>query len=117
MEHNSVMRPLGFWCASAAIHVSIVHAIKRQLDVDEFERTSKKASNLLLSITVQTSAAPLRLYPFSGHHHAHGTTFMSWHKPWELHIDVRLMNIDMLAFQAIKAFTAGRNRGLYIRMV
>ena len=120
MEHNSVMRPLGFLVRERGVHVSIVPCDKNgSLDVDEFERTIKKGVKLVVvnhGSNVCGAIAPLPL--LGAITHAHGTTIMvdAAQTLGSVHIDVRLMNIDMLAFSGHKGlYGPAGTGGLYIR--
>jgi cysteine desulfurase family protein len=120
MEHNSVMRPLGFLVHERGVHVSIIPCDKNgSLDVDEFERTIKTGVKLVVvnhGSNVCGAIAPLPL--LGAITRAHGTTFMvdAAQTAGSVPIDVKLMNIDMLAFSGHKGlYGPAGTGGLYIR--
>lgn len=120
MEHNSVMRPLGFLVRERGVHVSIIPCDKNgSLDVDEFERTIKTGVKLAVvnhGSNVCGAIAPLPL--LGAITRAHGTTFMvdAAQTAGSVPIDVKLMNIDMLAFSGHKGlYGPAGTGGLYIR--
>jgi cysteine desulfurase family protein len=120
MEHNSVMRPLGFLARERGVNVSIIPCDKNgSLDIDEFERTIKTGVKLVVvnhGSNVCGAIAPLPL--LGAITRAHGTTFMvdAAQTAGSVPIDVKLMNIDMLAFSGHKGlYGPAGTGGLYIR--
>jgi selenocysteine lyase/cysteine desulfurase len=114
------MRPLGFLVHERGVHVSIIPCDKNgSLDVDEFERTIKTGVKLAVvnhGSNVCGAIAPLPL--LGAITRAHGTTFMvdAAQTAGSVAIDVKLMNIDMLAFSGHKGlYGPAGTGGLYIR--
>jgi cysteine desulfurase / selenocysteine lyase len=120
MEHNSVMRPLGFLAREHGVEVSIVPCDKNGgLDIDEFERIVKTGVKLAIvnhGSNVCGAIAPLKALGAIAR--ASGANFMvdAAQTAGCLPIDVQAMNIDMLAFSGHKGlYGPAGTGGLYIR--
>lgn len=120
MEHNSVMRPLGFLARERGVEVSVVQGDKNgDLDIDEFEHIVKTGVRLAVvnhGSNVCGTIAPIRRLGAIAR--AHGAAFMvdAAQTAGTVPIDVQSMNIDMLAFSGHKGlYGPAGTGGLYIR--
>lgn len=120
MEHNSVMRPLGFLARERGVDVSIMPCDKNgAIDIDGFERIVKAGVKLVVvnhGSNVCGTIAPLRRLGAIAR--AQGAIFMvdAAQTAGSADIDVQSMNIDILVFSGHKGlYGPAGTGGLYIR--
>jgi cysteine desulfurase family protein len=120
MEHNSVMRPLGFLARERGVTVSVLPCDRNgNCDIDGFERIVKTGIKLVVvnhGSNVCGTIAPLRRLGAIAR--AHGAIFMvdAAQTAGSVHIDVQSMNIDVLAFSGHKGlYGPAGTGGLFIR--
>ena len=120
LEHNSVMRPLGFLAKDRNITVTVAPCDEFGMtDPERFERTLKSGVKLAVvnhGSNVSGSVAPVEVLGKIAR--SHGAVFMvdSAQTAGIIPIDVEAMNIDVLAFSGHKSLYGPMGvGGLYVR--